>query len=146
LLGVAARLADALQPAQVGQPGQEDRGLADMLLPAAVYLHLGAFLEVEDALVKNRTSEERILLLNDQIIASSNALRLSTYRYIEGLSDYLPVLAAQQSLYESESALLSAKRQLISDRVQLARALGGEWMAAYIEERLTAEKVEENTQ
>lgn len=107
---------------------------------------LGAFQEVEDALAKNRTSEERILLLNDQIIASSNALRLSTYRYIEGLSDYLPVLAAQQSLYESESALLSAKRQLISDRVQLARALGGEWMDAYIEERLTAEKMEENTQ
>ena len=107
---------------------------------------LGAFQEVEDALAKNRSSEERILLLNDQIIASSNALRLSTYRYMEGLSDYLPVLAAQQSLYESESALLSAKRQLISDRVQLARALGGEWMDPYIEERLTAEKVEENTQ
>lgn len=107
---------------------------------------LGAFQEVEDALAKNRTSEERILLLNDQIIASSNALRLSTYRYMEGLSDYLPVLAAQQSLYESESALLSGKRQLISDRVQLARALGGEWMDAYIEERLTAEKVEEHIQ
>lgn len=107
---------------------------------------LTAFQEVEDALARNRTSEERILLLNDQIIASSNALRLSTYRYIEGLSDYLPVLAAQQSLYESESALLSAKRQLISDRVQLVRALGGEWMDSYIEERLTAEKVEEDAQ
>jgi NodT family efflux transporter outer membrane factor (OMF) lipoprotein len=107
---------------------------------------LDAFQEVEDALAKNRTSEERIRLLNDQIIASSNALRLSTYRYMEGLSDYLPVLAAQQSLYESESALLSAKRQLISDRVQLARALGGEWMDSYIEDRLTAEKVEGNIQ
>ncbi len=138
------------QPMFDGQrrSAEVDRARAVFRENLAVYHKavLGAFQEVEDALAKNRSSEERILLLNDQIIASSNALRLSTYRYMEGLSDYLPVLAAQQSLYESESALLSAKRQLISDRVQLARALGGEWMDPYIEERLTAEKVEENTQ
>ena len=138
------------QPMFDGQrrSAEVDRARAVFKENLAVYHKavLGAFQEVEDALAKNRSSEERILLLNDQIIASLNALRLSTYRYMEGLSDYLPVLAAQQSLYESESALLSAKRQLISDRVQLARALGGEWMDPYIEERLTAEKVEENTQ
>jgi NodT family efflux transporter outer membrane factor (OMF) lipoprotein len=105
---------------------------------------LTAFQEVEDALARNRTSEEHIVLLSHQRESSSNALRVSTFRYMEGLSDYLPVLAAQQSLYESESAILAARRQLISDRVQLARALGGEWMDEYIDERFIAEKEEES--
>jgi NodT family efflux transporter outer membrane factor (OMF) lipoprotein len=107
---------------------------------------LTAFQEVEDALTRNRTSEEHIVLLNHQKESSSNALRVSTFRYMEGLSDYLPVLAAQQSHYESESAILSARRQLISDRVQLARALGGEWMDEYIDERFIADNEEDNKQ
>lgn len=107
---------------------------------------LTAFQEVEDALARNRTSEEHIILLGNQSESSSSALRVSTFRYMEGLSDYLPVLAAQQSHYESESAILSARRQLISDRVQLARALGGEWMHEYIDEHFIADNEEENKQ
>ena len=62
---------------------------------------------------------------------------------MEGLSDYLPVLAAQQGLYQSEAALLSARRQLISDRIQLARALGGEWMNEFIRDLCPAQREEE---
>ena len=97
---------------------------------------LTAFQEVEDALTANRTSEKRIELLKDQVNSAENALRLAEYTYYEGLSDYLPVLAAQQSLFESQRELLSARRQLVSDRVQLARALGGSWMDEYIERNL----------
>ncbi len=93
--------------------------------------------EVEDALSRNRASEEQITFLKEKIDSSSNALRLSIDRYMEGLSDYLPVLSAQQSLYDSESALLSARRQLISDRVQIAKALGGEWMDEIIDNYLS---------
>ena len=100
---------------------------------------LTAFQEVEDALTANRTSEKRIELLKDQVNSSENALRLAEYTYYEGLSDYLPVLAAQQSLFESQRELLSARRQLVSDRVQLARALGGSWMDEYIEGNLAQE-------
>ena len=104
---------------------------------------LTAFQEVEDALVKNKAGEEHIALLNEQVGYSSEALRLSTDNYMEGLSDYLPVLAAQQGLYRSEAALLSARRQLISDRIQLARALGGEWMNELMQDRDAAERGEE---
>jgi outer membrane protein TolC len=104
---------------------------------------LTAFQEVEDALARNRASEEHIALLNAQIAYSSDALRLSTDNYMEGLSDYLPVLAAQQGLYQSEAALLSARRQLISDRIQLARALGGEWTNEFIRDRYAAQREEE---
>jgi NodT family efflux transporter outer membrane factor (OMF) lipoprotein len=89
---------------------------------------LVAFREVEDALVKGRTSEERIKMLNENVAASENSYRLALDNYMQGLTDYLPVLTEQLRHFTVKSNLLSAKRQLISDRIQLARALGGEWV------------------
>jgi NodT family efflux transporter outer membrane factor (OMF) lipoprotein len=89
---------------------------------------LTAFQEVEDALVRNKTTEERITRLEERVEASDAALRLSLKRYVQGISDYLPVLTAQALAFDAESDLLAARRQLISDRVSLARALGGHWM------------------
>lgn len=100
---------------------------------------LNAFKEVEDALSSTRATKERILRLNDSVEATSGSLRLSLLRYMNGLSDYLPVLDAQQSFYTSKRNLLTAKRQLISDRIQLLRALGGEWGEEMVDKRL-AEK------
>jgi NodT family efflux transporter outer membrane factor (OMF) lipoprotein len=88
---------------------------------------LNAFREVEDALAKGNASEARINVLLEQVSASESALRLALDNYMQGLTDYLPVLTTQQRLFDSKSALLSSRRQLISDRIQLARALGGEW-------------------
>ncbi len=98
---------------------------------------LNAFQEVEDALVRNRTSEERISQLQGQAKAAGSALRLSQARYMQGLSGYLPVLIAQTLYFDTQGQLLTARRQLISDRITLARALGGEWMEDEIQNRLT---------
>lgn len=100
---------------------------------------LTAFQEVEDALARNQNSEERIVRLEEGVSASKAAQRLAIDQYAQGLSDYLPVLTAQQILFDAESALIEARRQLISDRIQLARALGGEWMDREMENRLAAE-------
>jgi outer membrane protein TolC len=54
---------------------------------------------------------------------------------LQGLSDYLPVLTAQSLHFDAESQLLAARRQLLSDRISLARALGGTWMAEELESR-----------
>jgi multidrug efflux system outer membrane protein len=51
-------------------------------------------------------------------------------RYANGLSDYLPVLAALESLQRVERSRILAERQLLSFRVQLYRALGGTWTLA----------------
>ena len=48
-------------------------------------------------------------------------------RYRQGLSDFLPVLTALQSQQQAQLQLLSARRQALSYRVQLCRALGGTW-------------------
>jgi outer membrane protein TolC len=89
---------------------------------------LNAFREVEDALARINASKKRIAMLYDQVNASRNSHRLSLERYLQGVSDYLPVLTEQLGLFNAESNLLQAKRQLISDNIQLARALGGEWV------------------
>jgi NodT family efflux transporter outer membrane factor (OMF) lipoprotein len=87
-----------------------------------------AFQEVEDALVGNRTTEEAILLLEAEEAAAGSALRLTTDRYLDGLSDYLSVLIAQTLHFDVQSRLLSMRRNLIANRISLARALGGSWM------------------
>jgi NodT family efflux transporter outer membrane factor (OMF) lipoprotein len=89
---------------------------------------LEAFKEVEDALAGIRASKERITLLDESVSASASALRIALDRYMQGLSDYLPVLTEQLHHFTAKSNLLSAQRQLIADRIQLMRALGGEWV------------------
>lgn len=89
---------------------------------------LGAFQEVEDALVQER--QERIFLadLDHQIGLARATLSEARARYVNGLSDYLPVLTALQVLQKLERERLTAQRRLISFRIQLYRALGGSWM------------------
>lgn len=96
---------------------------------------LGAFQEVEDALAANRTTEERLAFLGERVEASRAALRLALDRYLQGLSDYLPVLTAQGLQFDAESQLLAARWQLLADRISLARALGGEWMDGELTQR-----------
>ncbi len=79
-------------------------------------------------------------MLRDRVDASEGEMRLSLERYLQGLSDYLPVLTAQQRLFDSESALLGARRQLLSDRIRLARALGGDWAEDELRRRMAVEK------
>ncbi|HDH05992.1 MAG TPA: efflux transporter outer membrane subunit [Nitrospirae bacterium] len=89
---------------------------------------LNAFREVEDAISKIRASEERIKMLDETVSASENSLRLALDRYMQGLTDYLPVLSGQLGHLTAKSDLIAARRQAVSDRIQLARALGGDWV------------------
>jgi outer membrane protein TolC len=71
-------------------------------------------------------------MLKETVDASDSALRLALNRYMQGLTDYLPVLTEQLRNATVKSNLLSVRRQLVSGRIELARALGGEWaQAAY---------------
>ena len=63
---------------------------------------------------------------------------MSNDRYLQGLADYLQVLTNQIFHFDAQTKLLSARRQLIADRVGLARALGGTWAADEVEDRVTA--------
>jgi outer membrane protein TolC len=101
---------------------------------------LNAFRDVEDALVNNAATGQRSIRLAKTARVTEATLRLSTDRYLSGLTDYLPVLSAQRADLEAQRQLLSARRQLLADRISLARALGGEWMREMIDKRLKSEE------
>ncbi|MEC4676460.1 MAG: efflux transporter outer membrane subunit [Nitrospirota bacterium] len=106
---------------------------------------LTSFKEVEDALAGINAAETRLSVLDAGLIAASGALRLSLDRYAQGLTDYLPVLTAQQRYYESESSIIAARQQRISVAIQLARVLGAEWTDGIIEQTLTSGRREGDT-
>ncbi len=85
--------------------------------------------EVEDALARNHAIVEQISHLKQQEFATRQSLRLATERYLQGITDYLPVLTAQQFQFSARRQLLEAQQKLMAARVGLVRALGGQWMA-----------------
>jgi outer membrane protein TolC len=98
---------------------------------------LKAYSEVEDALARIKATTERISRLQKLVEASNDSLRLAIDRYMQGITDYLPVLTEQTRNYSARSNLLATRRQLISDRISLARALGGRWTTGVMEKYLS---------
>ena len=88
---------------------------------------LVALREVEDALVQADRQEALVFELGEQLGLADATLAQARSRYLDGLSDYLPVLTALSAKQQLEVRLLAAQRQRLSFHVQLARALGGEW-------------------
>lgn len=88
---------------------------------------LTAMQEVEGALVLERQQLAYIEALDRQYEGAVTSLELESDRYVHGLSDYLRVLVSLQATQRLEQARLEAQRQLLSYRVQLCRAVGGDW-------------------
>ncbi len=89
---------------------------------------LRAYGEVEDGLAQIAGAQEYLEALNQQIGLAENSLRETRSRYVNGLSDYLPVLTTLQTLQRLELERIDARRSLLSDRITLCRALGGYWI------------------
>jgi NodT family efflux transporter outer membrane factor (OMF) lipoprotein len=87
--------------------------------------YLTAIEEVENSLWQEQYQVELLKTLEHQINIARANLTETRNRYQQGLTDYLPVLAAIQSLQQLERDILSRRRQLISIRITLYRALGG---------------------
>ena len=88
---------------------------------------LTAIREVEDALVLERQQRAYIERLRTQLKTERALLDDAKSRYLEGVTDYLPVLTALRSTQQTAQGLLTARRQALSYRIQLHRALGGDW-------------------
>jgi len=88
---------------------------------------LAGLLEVESSLVLERQERLRIQYLEDEFRLANVTLEATRDRYRAGLSDFLPVLTALATRQVTELQLVSARRQLVSHRIQLYRALGGAW-------------------
>ena len=86
-----------------------------------------AWREVNDAAVSVRKLGEVAAQAEIQVTASTTAERLARHRYDGGVSNYLEVLDAQRSLFNSELTLAQTNRDQLVALVQLYKALGGGW-------------------
>jgi len=98
---------------------------------AAVYARtlLTAFSEVEAALLTRKKQierRERLYRFREEARATG---RVAAQRYIRGLTPYLDVLDAQRTRFEAEDQLVRVELLVLGNRVQLYRALGGNWAA-----------------
>ena len=131
-------LASASQPILDGgrRKAEEDRNRAALQEALANYRQtvLIAFQEVEDGLSDSRASSKRLKLLKEQEAVSDANVRVARDGYYYGINDYLPVLIAERQFFDVQIQVINARRQLITDRISLVRALGGDWMDEFMTE------------
>lgn len=90
---------------------------------------------VQDALLQERSQAESLRSLRAQVELGGRLLQEARQLFLQGGSDYLPVVTAFANLAALERDALRAQRLLLSYRVQLYRALGGNWSHAVSELR-----------
>jgi len=88
---------------------------------------LTALQETETALSAYRHEIDRRASLSAARNAAARAAELERLRFREGRTDSLAVLDAERTLAETEAALALSDANLVSDQVDLFRALGGGW-------------------
>lgn len=90
---------------------------------------LTAVQDVQNAIAGVRASRNQAAAQQTQVDALRRALALADRRYRAGISSYLDLLNAQQSLFSAELTLAQVQGQEATAAVTLYRALGGGWPA-----------------
>ena len=104
---------------------ERQKAVVEEVLAAYSQRIITAIQEVENALSREKYYTEHLAALNEQLTISRENLKETRNRYMQGLTDYLPVLSALVALQNLERDILTRNRQLISFRLLLYRALGG---------------------
>jgi multidrug efflux system outer membrane protein len=89
-----------------------------------------AFRDVDDSLAAIRTTDEEVRALHRRVVALERAVELARERYDNGYSDYLEVLDTERGLFAAQLDLAEARGDVHRTRVDLYRALGGDWIGA----------------
>lgn len=108
---------------------QVDIATADQRQSLAAYAQaaLNAFNEVESLLDQGMVLQQRIQQLQLAADETDEAYRIADLRYREGETDILDVLTIQNRVISNTSNLVSVRRALLEQRVNLFLALGGDW-------------------
>jgi len=88
---------------------------------------LQALREVEDSLVALQKAGEQRGAQGERVRAQRKVLELSELRYLGGVADYLEVLDAQRSLFDSEIDEVASISSQVGSLIRLYKALGGGW-------------------
>jgi NodT family efflux transporter outer membrane factor (OMF) lipoprotein len=103
------------------------RAVADERLANYKQVVLTAMREVEDSLIKEKKEQEYLVALKRQLEIAKNTQEQAGARYRKGLETYLPVLTALIVKQDLENAVLRSEFQVLIYRVELFRALGGDF-------------------
>jgi multidrug efflux system outer membrane protein len=87
-----------------------------------------AFREVADGLAARGTYDDQLAATERYTAAQQRTLELSTFRYRNGVDNYLTVLTAQTGYYNAQLSLVSTHLARLTNLVDLYRALGGGWI------------------
>ena len=88
---------------------------------------LTAFEEVENGLVLYAKEQVRRRSLLDAVVSSQKSLDTANKLYANGLTDFLRVLDAERSLYQSQDSLVQSDRTISANLISLYKSLGGGW-------------------
>lgn len=104
------------------------RAAADEELAAYREAVVSALGEVENALSSEIHQQEYCRALRRQLAAARQTADEAYRRYTRGLESYFEALSAETALQNLELGVLEAEARLLAGRVQLYRALGGDWV------------------
>jgi NodT family efflux transporter outer membrane factor (OMF) lipoprotein len=115
----------ALQGQYRGRRGQYDEAVANY--DGQV---IQALRETADTVTSQKSLVERLAQSRSALASYETALRLAQRRYENGLSTYLDVLTAQESVVNARLTVAQLETRAFTLDVQLVRALGGGFVTA----------------
>jgi NodT family efflux transporter outer membrane factor (OMF) lipoprotein len=110
-----------LRQAQVTQ----NRALYEEGLAEFAQAYITAIEDVESSLYLEKKQRELLTVLRSRRDVLQQTANETRYRYMQGLTDYLPVLTAVQELRQIDRNIITQERVLIDYRIRLFRAIGG---------------------
>lgn len=132
---VSALMASFVQPLlDWGQRRAEvarNKALYQERLAAYTQLYLEAVEDVENALVQEQRQREFLTKLSAQVDILQRAFTAAEQRYTQGVDDYQPVITALRTLRATQRQVITAQQDLLTQRINLFRALGGPIAATY---------------
>ncbi len=91
---------------------------------------LASFREVEDATANERLQRQKLANLDAQVVLARKTYEQLKFQYLNGVIDYLGVLAALTTEQELVRERLAARLELLEFRIALYRALAGGFATA----------------
>jgi NodT family efflux transporter outer membrane factor (OMF) lipoprotein len=111
----------------------EDQAAARVQLVEQQYLQLvyRAFADVENAISRASSLQQRYESFLDAETNSRAALELALEQYQRGLVSYTTVLESQRQAFDAEATVVQLRNQLLQNRISLYLSLGGEFSTEY---------------
>ena len=108
---------------------QKDAAVAQANQAASAYRSavLTALQDVENGFANYRADRQKVATLKSAVSNYSSALKLAKDLYSRGLTSFLDVLEAEQSLYSNQDSLAVVEGQVLKDLIAIFKGLGGGW-------------------